>query len=90
MSIPLGPCLPHCYVTAPATVFFARLAFVYIIASVGYLVLTRKIGTPFYDSLTEEQRAIKRESVKVREKAFYTAALIGIIMIVLWRPFSKV
>ena len=79
--------LPHCYKSAPATVFFARAAFVYVVACVGYLILTRKMATPFYDSLTEKQLKIKEDSAKKRQQIFNVSALVGLGIIVMWKPF---
>jgi hypothetical protein len=83
-----GACLPHCYTAAPGTVLLARFAFVYIVASIGYLLMTRNLGTPFKDSLTEEQLRIKATAVNIRKKAFTTSALMGLVIVVLWKPFS--
>ena len=82
-------CSPHCYKCAPATVFFARAAFIYVVACVGYLLLTRKMETPFHDSLTEEQMKIKKDSAKKRQHIFNISALAGLGMIVMWKPFVQ-
>ena len=84
-----GACLPHCYMVSPLTVLLARFAFIYIIACAGYYVLTRNIGTPFGDSLTAEQKSLKATSVKLRRKAFCTSALVGLSMIIVWKPFVR-
>ena len=85
-----GPCLPHCYMTAPLTVNIARLAFVYIVACLGYLLATRNIGTPFSDSLTKEQKQIKQASAEVRKNAFFKSAIVGVVLVIMWRPFTHV
>ena len=47
------------------------------------------IGTPFKDSLNEEQKKIKSESSKVRRQIFYQGLGVGIIMIIFINPFEK-
>ena len=62
---------------------------IYILASVFYLLRTRTIGTPFNDSLTEEQKKIKRESANVRRTIFYSGVAIGVVSMFIFRPFSR-
>ena len=59
---------------------FAYMMFAYLIGSVYYFVHTRFIGTPFRDSLTQEQIAIKEESANNRRIIFYTG-LVGAAII---------
>lgn len=47
------------------------------------------IGTPFNDSLTIEQRIIKKKSASIRGKVFYSGIIISIIGCVILRPFKK-
>ena len=61
----------------------------YMIASVLYILSTRCMGTPFRNSLTEEQLKIKRKAVKQRRKVFWTSMLAGAIIIYLLRPFKN-
>ena len=61
----------------------------YIGACVGYLLLTRDMGTPFMDSLTPEQRRIKEYSVDVRTCAFTKALGITILALILLRPLRR-
>lgn len=84
-----GACLPHCYAASPLTVNLARIAFVYIVASVGYLLMTRTLGTPFYDSLSEEQRLIKAASATARKLAFCKSIIVGLVILLVWKPFVK-
>ena len=72
-----GSCLPHCYQCSLVTVVLSKLSFVYLVASAVYIVQTRKLGTPFNDSLTEEQRSIKREAVEHRKRAFHVGLAVG-------------
>ncbi len=62
---------------------------IYILASVFYLLRTRTIGTPFYDSLTEEQKKIKRESANVRRNVFYLGLILSSAIIYIIPPFTK-
>ena len=62
---------------------------IYILASVFYLLRTRTIGTPFYDSLTEEQKKIKRESANVRRNVFYLGLILSSDIIYIIPPFTK-
>ena len=70
-------------------VLFAYLSLIYIFASLYYLILTMCIGTPFKDSLTEEQQKIKKKSIKKRSNIFYSGFLIGVIIICMIQPFKK-
>ena len=81
-----GPCLPHCFRTSPIVTLLAYASLVHTLACVGYLLLTRNIGTPFHDSLTEEQIEIERRSAKQRAEAFYTSAAASGVLLLLWRP----
>lgn len=61
----------------------------YCLASSYYFFKTRNIGTPFKDSLTQEQYKIKEEAVKLRGGIFYEGIGIALIMLVLIRPFKN-
>lgn len=67
----------------------ARLSFVYLLASIVYLIATRCIGTPFKDSLTEEQMEIKACSSKKRGLIFLIGIVVGIGVLICIRPFHK-
>lgn len=77
------------YSCNPATVVLARFALVYIIASMYYIAASCRLGRPFLDSLTEEQKAIKRDQVKKRVNIFWTGCLVGITIIACWRPLVR-
>ena len=78
------------YTCSPATVWLARIAFVYLVASIYYLLSTRSIGRPFYDSLTSEQRTIKAQAVCRRKSVFLVGCLIGVLVILVWRPLIRI
>ena len=61
--------------------FFANLSLVYLLSCVLYLIIVRasRMGTPFNDSLTDAQRRLKRQSARMRGRAYalaLTAALV--------------
>lgn len=60
----------------------------YTFASLYYLLLTRNIGTPFNDSLTDKQRLIKQNAVDVRKKIFYSGIALGSILLYITDPFK--
>ena len=62
---------------------------VYTLASIYYMMRTRNIGTPFNDTLSEEQRKIKNESADIRRGIFYEGALAAAAVIVLFQPFKS-
>jgi len=66
---------------------YAMLA--YTFASVYYMVNTRNIGTPFKDSLNQEQIAIKKRSANIRRNIFRNGMLIAIVGIFILKPFAK-
>lgn len=80
-----GPCLAHCY-CSPRTLLFARVAIGYTVACLLYLLLTRNIGTPFADSLTDEQQAIKRSSSMTRANMFLTSVIMSTVLVLVWKP----
>ena len=80
-----GPCLRHCY-CSQSTLLLARVAIVYTLACVLYLLFTRRSSTPFLDSLTEDQLRIKRASVAYRSKVFLVSAALGAGVVAAWNP----
>ena len=42
-------------------IYLAYLMAIYLMGSIFYLIMTKDIGTPFRDSLNEEQLKIKKE-----------------------------
>lgn len=80
-----GPCLAHCY-CSPRTLMFARVAIGYTVACLLYLLFTRNIGTPFADSLTDEQQAIKRSSSTTRANVFLKSVIMSMILVLVWKP----
>ena len=65
------------------TRLLAAASLIYLIASLWYVTLTRGYGTPFSDSLTEDQREILARSKSRRRQAFLSGIMIGTVF-VLW------
>jgi hypothetical protein len=61
---------------------------IYCFASAYYLIRSRNVGTPFKDSLNDKQKKIKQESSKIRRDIFLQGLLVGLIIVLLLRPFS--
>lgn len=68
------------------TVIFAQLSVIYVIACVIYLIVVKmcNIGTPFYDTLTDTQKKVKKESVAVRARIFLIGILFGLTGVTIW------
>ena len=67
---------------------FAYAMIIYILGSIYYLLRTRTIGTPFNDSLTDEQRKIKNESANRRRMVFYQGLLLSIVVVYVMPPLK--
>ena len=70
-------------------IYLGYLMAIYTISSMYYLIATNCIGTPFKDSLTEKQIAIKKQSAKLRKNIFLQGIGIGIVLCLVFRPFRK-
>ena len=75
--------------TCKNSVYLAYAMAIYCIASIFYLIATRSVGTPFKDSLSEKQLKIKHESASVRRTIFYSGVAIGVVSMLIFRPFSR-
>ena len=71
------------------SVYLAYGMAVYCLACIYYLIMTRNVGTPFNDSLTQKQKKIKKESAKVRRAAFLQGLAASALLMGLTQPFSK-
>ncbi len=71
------------------SIYLAYAMAVYTIASIYYIIMTRNIGTPFKDSLTLEQREIKRYSANIRKTVFLQGCGLAIILCIIGRPFKR-
>ena len=61
----------------------------YVLASVYYMIRSRSVGTPFNDSLTEEQKQIKNESKNVRKQIFVEGIILSAVALGLMTPFKE-
>lgn len=85
-----GPCLAHCY-CSPLVAGLAYIALAYMGASVIYLVIVALMGfgTPFRDSLSEEQRRILERAKHNRGAAFAEGILLMVVLLLATRPFNR-
>lgn len=84
-----GPCFDRCYRCPWPLVALANMSIVYLVASAVYVAATQFVGTPFGDSLTEEQRELKRRSAQTRGKIFLFGVCVGVGVIALLLPMVK-
>lgn len=82
--------MKHCYCSPPVALL-AYFALLYLGSSVLYLVLTAclRVGRPFADSLTPEQRHIKRKSAEVRGVVFVVSLAVLLATLAYTRPLSS-
>ena len=67
----------------------AHLLVIYALSNVFYLLFTRNIGTPFADSLTEQQKQIKADSGRQRRQVFLVSLVVSSFLVYWFRPFQK-
>lgn len=67
------------------------VASIYIIASIYYLIVTKKFGTPFADALEKypELKRIKEKSANERGNAFYQGLFLACVIMFIIQPFNK-
>lgn len=70
----------HCRCPRSA-ILLANVALVYLVTSALYLVRTQSLGTPFADSLTAEQRDLKRTAAHTRGSIFKSSAAVAALAI---------
>ena len=71
------------------SVYLAYGMAIYCLASVYYLVMTRDVGTPFKDTLSQKQLKKLAESKKVRRTIFYQGVAGSLLLMVITQPFNK-
>ena len=71
------------------SVYLAYGMAVYCLACIYYIVMTRNVGTPFRDSLNENQLKIKMESASIRRSIFYQGVALGLVSMLVLRPFKS-
>ena len=71
------------------SVYLAYTMAAYFFSSIYYLIVSRFVGTPFYDSLTKKQQEIKNKSVKTRRNIFYQGMIISLLGLIFFKPFHE-
>tara|TARA_B110000902_G_scaffold261806_1_gene337348 strand:+ start:656 stop:901 length:246 start_codon:yes stop_codon:yes gene_type:complete len=71
------------------SIILAYTMLAYTFASMYYMINTRNIGTPFKDSLNQEQLIIRKRSANIRRNIFRNGMLIAIVGIFILKPFAK-
>lgn len=71
------------------SMILAYLMSAYCMATIGYLVGTANIGTPFKDSLSPEQLEIKKKSADQRSRIFINGLVVSMLILYLWKPFEQ-
>ena len=71
------------------SVYLAYTMAAYFFSSIYYLIVSRFVGTPFYDSLSKKQQEIKNKSVKTRRNIFYQGMIISILGLIFLKPFHN-
>ena len=71
-----GPCLPHCSRRTIVSIIGAI-----VVACAWYAWTTQSLGTPFADSLSAEQRALKRTAMRVRGARFLEGLVLGTTLV---------
>ena len=69
------------------SVYLAYAMAAYFFSSIYYLIVSRFVGRPFYDSLTKKQQEIKSKSVKTRRNIFYQGMIISLLGLIFFKPF---
>ena len=74
-----GACYRRCS-CSPVVRALALKTIVDALAAILYLYFTKNIGTPFKDSLTEEQLALKKEAAKTRGYIYLKSLVLSAIL----------
>ena len=69
--------------------YLAYAMAIYTLGSVYYMVRTRSVGTPFNDSLSEDQKKIKAESANVRRQIFMEGLCVSFLLMYATTPFKS-
>ena len=71
------------------SIFLAYAMLIYCLASGYYLIFSRFAGTPFRDSLSTEQKSIKKKSAGRRKNIFIQGIIVSCILLFFTKPFSN-
>ncbi len=69
---------------------FAHFGMIYCIACIVYLFITRCVGTPFNEILTEAQKKIKKDAARVLWRVFLLGLIVALIFIHILKPFKEI
>ena len=75
----------QCYIPQ----LLAQILLIYLLSNVLYLIFSRNVGTPFNDSLSVQQKAIKAESSTMRRNIFLVSLLVATLIIKYLKPFKN-
>ena len=65
------------------------LSLAYLLATVSYFIITRFMGAPLNDSLSDEQREIKKQSVKTRSTVFFVSLGVFLLVLMVLKPLES-
>jgi uncharacterized membrane protein len=83
-----GPCIPHCY-CKPVVTGLAYTSLGYTIASAVYVAVTWCMATPFYNTLTPDQKKVLRASRSARMRVFGASVVFSALILVVARPLRR-
>ena len=65
------------------------ITIIYVLASVYYIIFTKKLGTPFLDEVNKYPtlKYLREQSKKDRRDIFYHGIITSIIILIIFRPF---
>jgi hypothetical protein len=75
--------------TCNLSVYLSYAMVIYCVASLYYFIMSRNLGTPFNDSLTQTQQMIKKQSSSARSNLFLQGLILGVIILIISKPFEK-
>ena len=75
--------MKYCNIPIPISYIFL----IYVGACIFYMLFTRNIGTPFANTLTQEQRKIKKRSSNKRRNIFILGLVIATVVVFFYKTF---
>lgn len=80
-------CMLNSFRCSMKIMILSHMSIVFLIACFVYLFLTRNIGTPLQNSLSEKQKNLQRYSSHVRAQMFILGVIIGFVVVFIIEPF---
>lgn len=77
--------MKYCNIPIPISYIFL----IYVKACIFYMLFTRNIGTPFANTLTLEQKKIKKKSSIKRRNIFILGLVIATLVVFFIKPFKN-